>query len=112
MDLQITVTMLMKHFDPAQELSGLDQREARFESHFEVEIEQDFGPNSAATVNDVSQFGMGITTSALLQAFEVITIVKAGYGRIRAEVRWVEGNKIGVLFSEPVGMDFYHFTDR
>ncbi len=98
----------MKHLSQAQERSDLARREARITSHVEVEIEQEYGPSSLAIVNDISQFGMGVTTSAMLQAFDVITIVKLGYGRIRAEVRWVDGDKIGVLFSEPVGMDFYH----
>ena len=102
----------MKHLDPTHDHSQPIQRESRIESHIEVEIEQDYGPSSPAIVNDISEFGMGVTTSALLQAFDVITIVKLGYGRIRAEVRWVEGNKIGVLFSEPVGLDFYRSVSR
>lgn len=97
----------MKHLNPAQEHFDLAQRETRITSHIEVEIEQEYGPRSPAIVNDISQFGMGVTTSAMLQAFDVITIVRAGYGRIRAEVRWVDGDRIGVLFSEPVGLEFY-----
>ncbi|GAB5486501.1 MAG: hypothetical protein Pars2KO_00710 [Parasphingorhabdus sp.] len=102
----------MEHLGQSHNLLDTSQREMRFQSHIEVEIEREFGPSSSAIVTDVSEFGMGVTTSALLQAFDVITIVKMGYGRIRAEVRWVNGNKVGVLFSEPVGMDFYRTFNR
>lgn len=100
----------MKHLSKIQDSSSISMREARVESHIEVEIEQEFGSNSPAIVNDVSQHGMGVTTNALLQVFDVITIVKSGYGRIRAEVRWVEDDKIGILFSEPVGMEFFNIV--
>lgn len=100
----------MKHQSQIQESSSFAQRETRIESHIEVEIEQEFGPNSTAIVHDVSQFGMGLTTNAMLQVFDVITIVKSGYGRMRAEVRWIDADKIGILFSEPVGMEFFDST--
>ena len=97
----------MKHHSQKHESSSFGQRETRIESHVEVEIERDFGSNIPAIVHDVSQHGMGLTSKAMLQVFDVITIVKSGYGRIRAEVRWIEADQIGVLISEPVGMEFF-----
>lgn len=101
----------MTHLSQTPTSSDFANREARVESYIEVEIEQDFGASVPAIVRDVSEYGMGLTTSAMLQVFDVITIVKSGYGRIRAEVRWVDADRIGVLFSEPVGMGFFDSTN-
>lgn len=110
-DWCFAVTINMTHHNQMHEHSNPGLREPRIQSHIEVEIEQEFGSNCSAIVNDVSQYGMGVTTNAMLQVFDVITIVKAGYGRFRAEVRWIEGNRLGVLFSEPVGSEFFKLTD-
>ncbi len=76
-----------------------------------VEIERGDSPAFSAIVTNLSKHGMGGRTDGELQPFDLITIVKKGYGRIAGEVRWVEGKNFGVYFSEPVNVDLFNFAD-
>ena len=55
---------------------------------------------------------MGGHTEGHLSPFEVITIIKKGYGRISGEVRWTEGENFGILFAEPVDIDLFDFSEQ
>lgn len=88
------------------------QRELRARKLIRVDIERENGPGISAIVTNLSEQGMGGRTEGFLQAFELITIVKKGYGRIVGEVRWTDGQNFGVLFAEPVNVDLFNFTDR
>ena len=87
------------------------EREARARKLIRVDIERENGPGFSAIVTNVSEQGMGGGTEAFLRPFELITIIKKGYGRIVGEVRWTEGQNFGVLFSEPVNVEMFNFTD-
>ena len=88
------------------------QREQRARKLIRVEIERQNAPSISAIVTNLSEQGMGGRTEGMLQAFEMITIVKKGYGRIPGEVRWTDGQNFGILFSEPVDVDLFNFTDH
>ena len=55
---------------------------------------------------------MGGRTDSSLLPYETIAVVKKGYGRIAGEVRWVEGDRFGVLFAEAVNIDMFNFADK
>ena len=76
-----------------------------------VEIERENGRSISAIVNNVSKHGMGGTTQNNLEPFEFIAVVKPGYGRVKGEVRWVDGDRFGVLFSEPINVELFNFVN-
>lgn len=88
------------------------QRETRARKLIRVDIERENDPGFSAIVTNLSELGMGGRTEGFLQPFELITIVKKGYGRISGEVRWTEGQNFGVLFSDPVDVDQFNFIDN
>jgi hypothetical protein len=88
------------------------ERELRARKLIRVDIERENGPGISAIVTNLSEQGMGGRTEGFIQPFELITIIKKGYGRISAEVRWTEGQNFGVLFSEPVDVNLFNFTNH
>ena len=88
------------------------QREPRERKLIRVEIERDSGPPIAAIITNISEQGMGGRTDSSLLPYETIAVVKKGYGRIAGEVRWVEGDRFGVLFAEAVNIDMFNFADK
>jgi len=97
---------------PDQKIVQADgsSREKRYQIEAFVEIETDSGPVVLATTLDVSRHGMGAMTRERLQPFDLVTVVKPGYGRIRGEVRWVIGEKIGLLFAEPINVQLFRIS--
>ena len=75
-----------------------------------VDIERENSTGFSAIVTNLSTKGMGGHAEGFLQPFELITIIKKGYGRISGEVRWTDGENFGVLFAEPVNVDLFNFT--
>ncbi|MGB5723563.1 MAG: hypothetical protein WBM39_04040 [Parasphingorhabdus sp.] len=88
------------------------QRDKRACKLIRVDIERENGPGFSAIVTNLSEQGMGGRSEGFLRPFELVTIIKQGYGRISGEVRWIEGQNFGVLFSEPVDVDQFNFTDH
>ena len=87
------------------------EREIRERRSIPIDIERENGSGMSAVVTNLSQHGMGGHTDGYLQPFELITIIKKGYGRVVAEVRWIEGKNFGVLFAQPMNVDQFNFTD-
>ena len=104
--------MTNSDFDKSRDEIPSVQREQREHKLIRVEIEREMGPEISAIVTNISEQGMGGRTEGSLQPFDIITIVKKGYGRIPGEVRWVEGRNFGVLFSEPVNVDLFNFAEE
>ena len=88
------------------------QRETRARKLIRVDIERENTPVFSAIVTNLCEQGMGGRSEGFLRPFELITIIKKGYGRIAGEVRWTEGQNFGVLFSEPVDVDQFNFADH
>lgn len=88
------------------------QRKQRARKLIRVEIERKNKPLISAIVTNLSEQGMGGRTDGLLEAFESITVVKKGYGRISGEVRWTDGQNFGVLFCEPIDVELFNFIDH
>jgi len=85
-------------------------REQRARNLIRVDIERENNTGFPAIITNLSTQGMGGHAEGFLQPFELITIIKKGYGRISGEVRWTDGENFGVLFAEPVNVDLFNFT--
>jgi hypothetical protein len=88
------------------------ERELRARKLIRVDIERENGRGFSAIVTNVSEQGMGGRTEGFVRPFELITVIKKGYGRISGEVRWTEGQNFGILFAEPLNVDLFNFTDE
>ena len=97
--------------DNVQGQQGSAPRERRARRLIHVDIERKNNSGFPAIVTNLSMQGMGGHTEGFLEPFELITIIKKGYGRIFGEVRWTDGPNFGVLFAEPVNVDLFTFTD-
>ena len=91
---------------------GAPEREQRFRRLINVEIETENGARFSAIVTNISKHGLGAKTGGILQPFKFIDVIKDGYGRVHGEVRWVDGQNFGVLFSEPVNVEMFNFSDK
>lgn len=98
--------------DKSHEQFPPDEREARVHKLIHVDLEGENSPAFPAIVTNLSSHGMGGHTEGYLRPFEVITIIKKGYGRISGEVRWTEGENFGILFAEPVDVDLFNFSNQ
>ena len=88
------------------------QRGQRFRRLINVEIENEDGTRFSAIVTNISKHGLGGKTGGILRPFEFIDVIKKGYGRVHGEVRWVDGQNFGVLFSEPVNVEMFNFSEE
>ncbi len=98
--------------DKSHEQISPDEREARVRQLIHVELERENGHAFPAIITNLSVHGMGGHSEGYLPPFEVITIIKKGYGRISGEVRWTEGENFGILFAEPVDVNLFNFSDQ
>ena len=88
-----------------------DQREERQQRLIKVVIEIESGIGFSAIVTNISEHGMGGKTQGVLKMSEAVTVVKTGYGRVRGEVRWIQGDRFGVYFDDPIDVDLFNFSD-
>ncbi|WP_417622705.1 hypothetical protein [Parasphingorhabdus sp.] len=110
-ELAVKYRMTNSGSDNSQEATPSAERASRARKLIRVEIERENTPVFSALVTNLSAHGMGGRTDGELQPFDLITIIKKGYGRISGEVRWIDGKNFGVYFSEPVNVDLFNFTD-
>ncbi|MEO9633688.1 MAG: PilZ domain-containing protein [Parasphingorhabdus sp.] len=97
--------------DAAPEPAPSDEREERVHRRTDVEIEFDDGRRCSAVVTNLSTHGMGAEMQGSLQPFSLISVIKQGYGRVQGEVRWVDQDRFGVLFAEPVNVELFNGSD-
>lgn len=76
-----------------------------------VSLEIDSGRDFPAIISQLSRHEMEGTTSGFLAAFDMITIFKAGYGRLRGEVRWTDGDNFAVRFVQPIDLQLFCCSD-
>ena len=94
----------------SQNSSPLSRREERHRRLVNVEIEMENGTSIRAIITNISKHGIGGITQGTLRPFEFVSVVKQGYGRARGEVRWVDGENFGILFSEPINVEQFNFS--
>lgn len=97
--------------DP-NEHCGAAKRETRFRKLISVRIEAESGARFPAVVTNLSKRGMGGKTSGLLKKGDRVVIVKEDFGRVGAEVRWVDGERFGLAFSDPISVEQFNFLNK
>lgn len=95
---------LLSSTDPAGPNVRLLRRWRRVSVRVPASVRSALGLQSA-TIVDISRYGAGLSTRMGLKLGDMITI-ELGSGRaIDAEVRWCSGDRMGVLFIQPLAVD-------
>lgn len=89
----------------AHEKFAQSNRAERLEILFAIQIECDNGRSFDAVVTNLSARGFGARTRHYLEPYQHVYMIKPRYGRIRGEIRWVEGENFGALFNEAVNIN-------
>mgnify|MGYP001954433277 FL=1 len=88
------------------------QREERYRKLINVQIKTECGRIFSAIATNISSHGMGGKTAGLLGEREKIKLTKEGFGKVKGEVRWVDGQRFGMLFFEPITVEQFNFFNK
>ena len=91
---------------------GSAKREKRYRKLISVLVETESGAKFSAVVTNLSKRGLGGKTSGFLEKADHVSIVKEEFGRIDAEVRWVDGERFGLAFSNPISIEQVSFLNK
>lgn len=92
--------------------SGSAKREKRFRKLISIQMEAESGAKFSAVVTNLSKRGLGGKTSGFLKKLDRVTIYKEDFGRVDAEVRWVEGERFGLAFANPISIEQFNFLNK
>jgi PilZ domain len=91
---------------------GLAKREKRYRKLISVIVKTESGTQFSAVVTNLSKRGLGGKTSGFLEKSDRVTIVKEEFGQVDAQVRWVNGERFGLAFSNPISIDQFNFLNK
>ena len=110
MAIRDAIKAARKYYEQGQEVDAAD-REPRKCRLFKLMITGHSFPETAATIRNISEHGLGGKTKAPLQVGETVCLKVEGKGDQLARVCWVNGENFGLYVIERIDLREFNFVN-